>query len=157
MLAGGAARRGRRTTPKFTMTRILLIDDEEQIRSTIGALLRASGYEVSTASDGKAGVSLFEREPFDLVITDVLMPVMGGAGVIAALRRLRPGQKIIASYGGGQVSGADSVATAQSLGADQLLVKPFTLAELQAAIAAALGTPGGKPPAHDAPPTPGPQ
>ncbi|HTT55709.1 MAG TPA: response regulator [Opitutaceae bacterium] len=139
------------------MTRILLIDDEEQIRSTIGALLRASGYEVSTAADGRAGVSLFEREPHDLVITDVLMPVMGGADVIATLRRLRPELRIIATYGGGLVSGTESVATAQSLGADRLLVKPFTLAELKVAIAAALGTPGGEPPAHDAPPTPGAQ
>ena len=128
------------------MTRILLIDDEEQIRSTIGALLRASGYEVSTAADGRAGVSLFEREPHDLVITDVLTPVMGGADVIATLRRLRPELRIIATYGGGLVSGTESVATEQSLGVDQLLVKPFTLAELKAAIAAALGTPGGEPP-----------
>ena len=128
------------------MTRILLIDDEEQIRSTIGALLRASGYEVSTAPDGKAGVSLFQHEPYDLVITDVLMPGMGGAEVIAALRRLQPGLKIIASYGGGLVAGSDSVATAQSLGADRLLVKPFTLDELRAAIAAALSTPGGERP-----------
>ena len=123
------------------MTRILLIDDEEQIRTTIGLLLRASGYEVSTAADGKEGLSLFQHEPYDLVITDVLMPVMGGLEVIAALRRLQPGLKIIASYGGGQVSSDDPLASAQNLGADQLLIKPFTLTELRAAIAAALDAP----------------
>jgi len=120
------------------MTRILLIDDEEQIRATVGALLQASGFEVVAAADGEAGVGLFQQQPFDLVLTDVLMPRMGGAEVIAALRRLRPEIKIIATYGGGRVAGSNPVATAQSLAADRMLAKPFTLAELRAAVAAVM-------------------
>jgi DNA-binding response OmpR family regulator len=134
---------GRQGAPKTNMTRILLIDDEEQIRTTIGALLEASGFEVVTASDGEAGVSLFQQQTFDLVITDVLMPRMGGSEVITAIRRLRPGQKIIAAYGGGRLSASDPVASARTLGADRLLAKPFTLEELRAAVAAVLGPAAG--------------
>ena len=119
---------------KLGMTRILLIDDEEQIRLTIGALLRIAGYEVITAADGQEGLDLFRLQPVDLVITDVLMPRMDGAETIAALRRLRPGLKVIATYGGGRVSGTNPVATAQRLGADRLLAKPFTAEEINAAI-----------------------
>ncbi|HUJ42626.1 MAG TPA: response regulator [Opitutaceae bacterium] len=120
---------------KHTMARILFIDDEEQIRKTSAALLQSAGHEVVVANDGQEGVELFRRQPFDLVITDVLMPRMGGAETIAALRQLRPEIKILATYGGGQVSWAESVATAQRLGADWLLVKPFTFDELLAAAA----------------------
>ena len=122
------------------MTRILLIDDEEQIRLTIGALLRIAGYDVIAAADGREGLDLFQREPFDLVITDVVMPRMDGAETIAALRRLRPGLKVIATYGGGRISGTNPVATAQRLGADRLLAKPFTAQEINAAIADVLNT-----------------
>jgi CheY-like chemotaxis protein len=117
------------------MTRILLIDDEEQVRLTLTALLQAAGYEVVAAADGQEGLSLFQQQAFDLVITDVLMPRKGGAETIADLRRLQPGLKIIAAYGGGRVAGTGSPATAQSLGADRLLTKPFTMAELRAVVA----------------------
>ncbi len=127
------------------MTRILLIDDEEQIRLTIGALLRIAGYDVVAAVDGQEGLELFRRQPFDLVITDVLMPRMDGAETIAALRRLRPGLKVIATYGGGRISGTNPVATAQRLGADRLLAKPFSAQEMNAAIAGVLITENDNP------------
>lgn len=128
------------------MPRILLIDDEEQIRLTYGALLKIGGHEVVTAVDGEEALALFRRQPFDLVITDVVMPRMGGAETIAALRRLRPSLKVIAVYGGGRLGEAGSPTTAQSLGADRLLTKPFMMDELQGAVAAMLNT-GESPPA----------
>jgi CheY-like chemotaxis protein len=124
------------------MPRILFIEDEEQIRATMGALLEIAGHEVVTAVDGREGVDLFRQQPFDLVITDVLMPRMGGAETIAAVRQLRPDIKVIASYGGGRVAGADPVATAQRLGADRMLAKPFTRDELYAIVSDVLR--GGK-------------
>ncbi len=123
------------------MTRILLIDDEEQIRLTTSALLRMSGYEVVTAGGGQEGLELFGRQAFDLVMTDVVMPGMGGGEVIAAVRRIRPDSKIIAVYGGGRVTGGDSLATAQGLGADGLVAKPFTRDELLATVTGVLGAP----------------
>ena len=124
------------------MPRILFIDDEEQIRATMCALLKVAGYEVVTAGDGRQGVELFRQQAFDLVITDVVMPRMGGAETIAALRQLRPDIKVLATYGGGRVAGAKTVATAQRLGADRLIVKPFSGEDLFAAVADVLR--GGK-------------
>jgi CheY-like chemotaxis protein len=117
------------------MAQILLIDDEEPVRLTLSALLRVGGHEVVAAADGAEGLEVFQRQAFDLVITDLLMPKKGGLETIADLRRLRPGLKIIAMYGGGRIAGASSPATAQGLGADRLLAKPITLAELQGAVA----------------------
>ena len=121
------------------MPRILLVDDEDQIRSTYAALLRARGHEVTTAADGREAVELFGKELFDLVITDVVMPRMGAAEAIAAMRALRPDIKIIAAYGGGRVGEPGNVATVRHLGADRLLSKPFTLGELEAAVGETLG------------------
>jgi DNA-binding response OmpR family regulator len=120
------------------MKRILLIDDDEPIRLSLGELLRIAGYAVVAAADGREGLDLFRQQSFDLVITDVLMPRMDGAATIAALRGLRPGVKVIAMYGGGRVSETNPVANANNLGADRLLAKPFTAQELNAAIAAVL-------------------
>lgn len=120
--------------PKLDMSQILLIDDDEQTRAALAALLQVTGHDVVTAADGAEGVERFQRQAFDLVITDVLMPKKGGAETIAALRRLRPGLKIIATYGGGHITGTSSPATAESLGADRLLPKPITFAELRAAV-----------------------
>jgi CheY-like chemotaxis protein len=127
------------------MAQILLIDDEEPVRLTLGALLRVAGHEVVAAADGAEGLEWFQRQAFDLVITDMVMPKKGGRETIAALRRLRPGLKIIAMYGGGRITGDDSPATAQSLGADRLLAKPITLAELRAAVSDVLKVPPDNP------------
>jgi CheY-like chemotaxis protein len=127
------------------MPRILLIDDDEQVRLALAGLLRVDRHEVVTAADGAEGLEWFQRQAFDLVITDLIMPKKGGPETIAALRRLRPGLKIIAMYGGGRITGADSPATAQSLGADRLLAKPITLAELRAAVSDVLKVPPDNP------------
>jgi CheY-like chemotaxis protein len=127
------------------MTRILLIDDEEQIRLTIGELLRVTGYDVVVAGDGQEGLDLFQQQTFDLVITDLRMPKKGGVETIRALRSLQPGLKIIATYGGGRISGTDSLVTAQGVGADRLLAKPITLTELRAAVSDVLKAPPDSP------------
>ena len=54
--------------------RILLIDDEEAVRLKVGEILKRAGYEVQSAADGKSGLDLFQRQSFDLLITDLLMP-----------------------------------------------------------------------------------
>lgn len=120
------------------MAHILLIDDEEQVRLALSALLEVAGHQVVIAANGVEGLERFQPQAFDLVITDVLMPKKGGRETIAALRRLQPGLKIIATYGGGRLRGAASPPTAESLGADRLLAKPITLDELRAAVAAVL-------------------
>jgi CheY-like chemotaxis protein len=130
---------------KLDMTRILLIDDEEPVRLTLGEMLRLAGHEVVTAGDGQEGLERFRERAFDLVVTDVVMPRKSGAETILELRRLRPGLKIIAIYAGGRISGMDSGATAQDLGADRLLAKPFTREELLAAVTGLLDAAKDKP------------
>lgn len=107
--------------------------------------MKPAGHEVAAAADGWEGLGLFQQQAFDLVITDVLMPRKGGAETIADLRRLRPGLKIVAACGGGRSAGTGCPATAQSLGADRLLTKPFTVVELRAAVADVLRV-ANKPP-----------
>ena len=124
--------------PKPDMAQILLLEDEEQVRVAVAALLRVAGHEVVTAIDGAEGLEMFQLRPFDLVITDVLMPIKSGPETIVALRRLRPGLKIIATYGGGRIAGDEYPPTAESLGADRLLAKPFSLTELRAAVSEVL-------------------
>ena len=66
--------------------KILVVDDEQQLALAVKIRLQSSGYEVVTASDGKKGLELIEREQPDLVILDVLMPVMDGYEVYHLLR-----------------------------------------------------------------------
>lgn len=81
--------------------KILLVDDEEIMRSTGKALLEELGFEVQLARDGKEAVSIFRREntTIDLVILDMLMPVMNGRDTLLALQQIDPGVRVILSYG----------------------------------------------------------
>jgi two-component system cell cycle sensor histidine kinase/response regulator CckA len=80
---------------------ILLVDDEETIRSVGGAILTANGYSVLTASDGTEAIALFtsRAQEVALVITDLDMPNLDGPGLARVLHRLRPGLKILAMSG----------------------------------------------------------
>ena len=127
------------------MAKILVIDDDEQIRAVLGKMLQVAGHEVAAAADGAEGLEAFGRQPFDLIISDVLMPKKGGPETIAALRSIRPGLKIIATYGGGHLAGVDSLVTAESLGADRLLAKPIPLEELLATVSDLLKAEQGGP------------
>lgn len=80
---------------------VLVIDDDATLCETCQLLLQAVGYRVVTAGDGRSGIGIFEREPdkFAVVVTDILMPQLRGTEVIAALRRIRPSQPIVAVSG----------------------------------------------------------
>jgi len=122
------------------MPRILLIDDDALLRETVHQLLALDGHEVSEAEDGDIGVRLLrEGLSVDLVITDMLMPVMDGAKVIVEVRKLHPHLPVIAISGGRRLLTLQfSLDTALLSGAAQLLPKPFGRAALQAAVRAAL-------------------
>ena len=84
------------------MKRILVIDDDVQVRQMLRQMLEREGYEVVDAPDGKEGIRLYRDEPADLIITDIIMPEKEGIGTIFELRREFPGVKIIAVSGGGR-------------------------------------------------------
>lgn len=112
------------------MARILIIDDEDLARYTLLKMLSGSGHELAEAENGKEGLDLHRESPFDLIITDLIMPEMEGMETILALRRDGPTPKIIAVSGGGRSGSADYLSMARRLGADQVLPKPFSQDEL---------------------------
>jgi two-component system response regulator PilR (NtrC family) len=114
-------------TPGHGKPRILVIDDEADIRETLDALLCSVGYEVSTAENGGVAVERAEREHFDLVITDLRMPGMSGVETVAALRRIKPGLSVIVVSG--YVSDASALRCREE-GALQIVAKPFDIDDL---------------------------
>lgn len=122
------------------MAHILLIDDDDLLRDTVRQLLELDGHQVDEAPNGDVGLQkLRQRSGVDLVITDMLMPVMDGAQLIVEVKRLRPGLPVLAISGGRRsLSPQFNLDTATIAGAAQSLPKPFGRAALQAAVQSAL-------------------
>lgn len=109
------------------MKRILVVDDEEQIRIMLSQLLEREGYEVHGAENGKEGLELLQRQAFDLVITDMVMPEKDGLKFIMEVMRDWPELKIIAISGGGIIKADRYLAMAGYLGDIPTMEKPFKL------------------------------
>jgi DNA-binding response OmpR family regulator len=86
--------------------RILVVDDEPNIRLTLGALLQRAGHTVVNAEDGAAAVALLDAQSFDLMLVDLKMPGMGGMEVVAAARQRYPDIAIIVLTGHGSLDTA---------------------------------------------------
>src|SRR6185503_8005707 len=116
------------------MQRILLIDDNDEMRGMLGQMIRDAGFEVVLASNGNEGIEKYRSAPADLIITDILMPGKGGLQTIVELRRDYPKAKVIAMSGGFKNESSDHPALAQILGVDFILAKPFSSTELFSAV-----------------------
>ena len=116
------------------MASILLIDDEDLLRRTLRAALEGAGHSVLEAANGREGLDVLDRTEVDLVVTDILMPVMEGIETILAIRRSRPTLKIIAISGAAPRSRVDFLQVAHRLGADEILHKPFAMGALNEAV-----------------------
>lgn len=122
------------------MALVLVIDDDHLVRLLVHEALHGAGHAVRTAGDGRQGLTLLAREPFDLLITDVLMPGCDGLEIIQQARRLRPGMPIVAMSGGGQWLGPDKcLHLSGKLGADRTLAKPVGPGRLLAEVRTLLG------------------
>jgi DNA-binding NtrC family response regulator len=120
--------------PDPATARILLIDDEEPLRKVVARALAAAGCgNVTTAEDGRSGLRLCAEKPFDLVITDVLMPEVDGLEVLFTLRKKHPQTRAIVMTGGGDIEPETYLSMAQCGGA-AVLKKPFQMPELLAAV-----------------------
>ncbi len=122
------------------MKRILIIDDDKQMREMMRQAFDRAGYDVAEAGDGRAGVSSFKRQPADLVITDLIMPEKEGIETIRELRKEYPKLKIIAISGGGRVSPDSYLSVAKTFGADLTIPKPFDLKVILGAVKELLGS-----------------
>ncbi len=112
------------------MARILIIDDEAMIRNLLVQILEREGYETVTASGGKDGIKIYRENPADLIITDLLMPEKDGIETIMELRRDFQDVKIIAMSGGGKIDPETYLEIAKTMGAIEIITKPFGLREL---------------------------
>ena len=113
---------------------ILVVDDDPAIRRTLAAELKAEGYAVSEAADGRQGIALFASGAPDLVLTDLAMPVADGFELIREVRRSGATPVVVLSVRGGDV---DKI-RALDLGADDFVTKPFSVPELLARLRAQL-------------------
>ena len=124
------------------MPKILVIEDEAAIRNNLVRLLRAEGYEVSTAENGALGVRAAALDRPDLVICDVLMPEMDGYGVLAALRQSALTARVPFIFLTASADRADR-RLALEHGADEYLTKPFKLQDVLSAVKRRLAAAGG--------------
>ena len=118
------------------MARILVIDDEPDMRAMLELILKSAGHEVILAADGREGVEKYRTSPADLVITDLFMPNQEGLETIGELRRRFPEVAIIAMSG--RPDSGTMLSIAQKFGAIGMLHKPFAADELIAAVEKAL-------------------
>ncbi|MFP4458900.1 MAG: response regulator [Candidatus Zixiibacteriota bacterium] len=117
------------------MHRILIVDDEKEIRLMLRNMLEKLGHEISTAPDGQKAIELFNQKPFDLLITDLVMPKKEGAREIFELKNQYPDIKIIAISGGSRIKPEIYLETAKAFGADIVMKKPFFKRQILDAVA----------------------
>lgn len=122
------------------MKRILVVDDDELLRDLLAKGLELFGFEVETAPEGSSALKLYQRRPFDLVVTDLVMPGTEGLETILALRQIQPDLKIIAISGAGRERG-QYLPMARQFGAAQTLIKPFALHDMLSSVKALLSEP----------------
>lgn len=122
------------------MGHVLVIDDDLVVLSLVSGILEAHGHTVIRAQDGLAGMKIFRRGRFDLVITDIVMPNQEGISTICDIRSASPGIPILA-ISGSRAEGRYGVYLdlAMDLGANATLSKPITVDGLMTAVARLLG------------------
>ena len=109
------------------MARILIVDDEEQLRDVLKSVLQEEGHEIVEAGNGYAAMEEFRKAPTELIITDIVMPDKEGLETIIDFRRTYPDVRIIAMSGGGRNSPQDYLDMAKKLGATEVIAKPFSI------------------------------
>jgi len=120
------------------MARILVIEDDDEIRTILRGVLEEEGYDVVEARDGREGAKIYREISFDLVIRDMVMPQKDGIETIADLQAMFPEVKIIAISGGDRLGPEPYLAIAKGFGAANVFTKPFRIKELLEAVTKAL-------------------
>jgi DNA-binding response OmpR family regulator len=124
------------TTP--TLHACVVADDEPGMRTFVARVLSRERFHVFTASDGHEAVALITAHPCDLLVTDLSMPEGEGIETILTVRKHYPAVKILVISG---AFGETMLRTAERLGADASLAKPFTAETLMAAVRALIAAP----------------
>jgi CheY-like chemotaxis protein len=119
--------------------RILVVDDDPDVRDVVRSMLEIGGYETSVAQDGREALNALRNGHFEVILTDLVMPEQEGIETIKLIRRDYPAVKVIAMSG---AFGGDYLRIAGYLGAHGTLAKPLQMADVLNTVAEALKLPG---------------
>lgn len=114
---------GARRSPK--PVRVLVVDDNPDMRAFICIALERAGFETAVAGDGERALALQNRQPADVLITDIYMPELDGLELIQQFKARFPRTQVVAMSGGGTVARANFLHVAAEIGAQAVLHKPF--------------------------------
>jgi CheY-like chemotaxis protein len=117
------------------MARVLVVDDDQQVRTVLREILEIEGHEVLEARNGEEGTRLFRRDPVDLVTTNIVMPEKDGLELIRELSADFPGVRIIAISGCDPDDRKGYLSLAETYGASRTVRKPFSRDTIRAAVA----------------------
>src|SRR5262245_49177517 len=118
--------------------KILLVDDDESVRITLAANLELEGLEVVEAESASRGLALLQQQSFDLLLSDVRMPGMGGVELFLAVKRVAPDLPVLLMTG---FTSEEAVTTAVSAGVFAVLIKPFDISHVVKTLQRALQRP----------------
>ena len=118
--------------------RILVVEDETAIASVLDALLTEAGYEVTLATDGVQGLQAFHRQPFSLILLDLMMPQVDGYTVCRQIRQESQVPIVVLTA----LDGEDAQVKAFQLKADDYITKPFSLQVVLLRVEAVCAAPG---------------
>jgi CheY-like chemotaxis protein len=124
----------------FIVAAVLLIDDMNLVRGAVKSILTRAGHAVTEAAGGEAGISMLQNQPFDLVVTDMIMPHQDGCDVLSFLKDMPNRPPVLAMSGGNSDVSADEALQLARAQADAVMPKPFDNRELIATVEKLLGT-----------------
>jgi CheY-like chemotaxis protein len=110
--------------------KILVVDDNNVLLTVVSKMLSLLGYEVSSADSGENGLNVFRKSNFDIVLSDYDMPGMDGVAFACSVKKCSPRTPVVIMTG----SGRESVFSRKSTAVDEVISKPFTLAEIDETI-----------------------
>lgn len=113
------------------MKKILIVDDDSELRSNLSEILRGKGYHTDEASSGKDAIEKAASDEFDVVLLDLMMPKIGGMDVLTELRKIKPKTKVIMITAFATI---DNAVEAIKKGASDYISKPFKIEDLDATI-----------------------
>ena len=114
-------------TPLRSSLRILIVEDERDVLDMLQEVLARAGHRVIAAPDGKAGLACFQRQPFDIVLTDLNMPGISGFDLATGIKKINQSMPVLLLTGwAGEFEEAELTAK----GIDCIIKKPFAIADL---------------------------
>lgn len=114
--------------------RVMVVDDDADMRLSLQLALEMAGYAVRSAANGREALEAQAREPADIVITDIFMPEADGFEIIDSLRTRFPATKIVVISGAGKIAKREYLSTAAIIGVDATVQKPFDVEALIATL-----------------------